>query len=79
MSKVEIEINTENIGKLLKSGETEAMLKGLAGQIANRAGSGYESDSYMTQGRVVASAYTATTDAIKDNSENNTLLMAVET
>ena len=78
MSKVKIEINTENIGALLKSGETESMLKGLADQIANRAGTGYASDTYMTPGRVVASAYTATTDAIKDNSENNTLLMAVE-
>lgn len=79
MSKVEVEINTENIGALLKSDETANMLKELAEQIANRAGTGYESDSYMTPGRVVASAYTATEDAIKDNSENNTLLMAVET
>lgn len=79
MSKVKIEINTENIGALLKSGETETMIKGLADQIASRAGTGYASDTYLTPGRVVASAYTATEEAVKDNSENNTLLMAVET
>lgn len=78
MSNVKIEINTENIGALLKSGETESMLKGLADQIANRAGIGYASDTYMTPGRVVASVYTATDEAIMDNLENNTLLMAVE-
>lgn len=78
MSNVKIEINTTNIGALLKSGETESVIKSLADQIANRAGTGYASDTYMTPGRVVASAYTATEEAVKDNSENNTLLIAVE-
>ena len=78
MSNVKIEINTTNIGALLKSGETESVIKSLADQIANMAGTGYASDTYMTPGRVVASAYTATEEAVKDNSENNTLLIAVE-
>lgn len=77
MSNVKIEINYDAVGALLKSGETEAMIKSIADDIAVKAGEGYESDTYMTPSRVVASAYTATSDAIVDNNDNNTLLSAM--
>lgn len=77
MSKVRIELNTEAVGSLLKSKSMKNMLSDIASDIAGRAGDGYSSDTKVLNTRVVASAYTATTDAMRDNSENNTLLGAL--
>ena len=45
--------------------------------MAARAGDGYATDVYQAGSRVIASVYTETEEAMKDNLENNTLLKAV--
>lgn len=77
MSSVTIELNDEGIQALLKSEEMKNLVDSLATSIANRAGEGYAHDIKMMDTRVIASAYTETTEAIRDNAENNTLLRAI--
>lgn len=75
MSKsVEIELNSPGIREMLRSAEMQAVLGEKASEIAGRCGAGYESDIYLTPGRAVASVFTATPDAVKDNAKNNTIL-----
>ena len=78
MSKnVEIELNSAGIREMLLSPEMQALLGELAAGVAGRAGPGYASDTYLTGGRAVASAYAETSAAIRDNLENNTLLRSI--
>ena len=63
MSKVRIELNSAGIREMLRSAE-----------VAGRAGDGYASDTYLTGGRAVASAFAESSEAIRDNLDNNTLL-----
>ena len=75
MSKpIKIELNSTGIREMLLSGEMQAVLGEMAAGIAGRCGAGYESDIYLTPGRAVASVFTATPEAAKDNSQNNTIL-----
>ena len=60
--------------ELLKSVEMQTMLGEQAADIAARCGDGYAYDTYMTPGRIVASVYTESDEAIKDNLDNNTIL-----
>lgn len=78
MSKVKLELNERGIIKLLKSHEMKVGLGDIAQNIAEKAGEGYESDIKYMRTRVIASAYTATEDAMKDNDKNNTLRKAVK-
>lgn len=77
MAKVRIELNSSGIQNLLKGSEVEALVKSKADEIATRAGRGYSSDSRQMPGRVIASAYTADEEAMRDNMENNTLLRSL--
>ena len=74
---IKVELNHEAVGELLKSSEMQELVKSYADEIAKRAGDGYASDTYNAGSRVIASAYTETEEAMEDNLENNTLLMAV--
>lgn len=74
MSKVKIELNSAGIREMLRSQEMQDLLYEKAAEIAARCGDGYEADVYLTGGRAVASAFTATPEAEKDNLDNNTLL-----
>lgn len=75
MSKsIEIELNSAGIREMLRSDEMQALLGEKAAAIAGRCGDGYESDVYMTPGRAIASVFTATPEAARDNSKNNTIL-----
>ena len=74
---IKVELNHEAVGELLKSSEMQELVKSYADEIAKRAGEGYASDTYNAGSRVIASAYTETEEAMEDNLENNTLLMAV--
>ena len=74
MSNVRIELNSPGIREMLRSAEMQAILKEHADEIAGRAGAGYSSDTHLTGGRAVASAYVDSKEAAKDNMENNTLL-----
>lgn len=59
---------------MLRSEEMQALLGEKASEIAGRCGSGYESDTHMTPGRVIASVYAESKEAVKDNLDNNTIL-----
>ena len=74
MSNVKIELNSAGIREMLRSAEMQALLGEKAAEIAGRCGEGYESDVHMTPGRAIASVFTATPEAAKDNSKNNTIL-----
>ena len=74
---IKVELNHEAVGEMLKSSEMQELIKSYADEIAKRAGEGYASDTYNAGSRVIASAYTETEEAMEDNLENNTLLMAV--
>lgn len=74
MSNVKVELNSAGIREMLRSPEMQALLGEKAAEIAGRCGDGYESDVHMTPGRAIASVFTATPEAAKDNSANNTIL-----
>lgn len=63
--------------QLLKSPEMQAIIREQAEAIAGRAGEGYEVVVKTGKNRCYANVITATTEARRDNSENNTLLRAV--
>ena len=74
---INVELNHEAVGEMLKSSEMQELIKSYADEIAKRAGEGYASDTYNAGSRVIASAYTETEEAMEDNLENNTLLKAM--
>lgn len=78
MSKVKVILNKSGVRQLLKSHEMKVGLGDIAQNIASKAGEGYESDIKYMRTRVIASAYTATEEAMKDNDKNNTLRKAVK-
>lgn len=78
MSKTKIELNSAAVRQLLKSSEMEAGIGALASGIASRAGEGYASDTRQMPTRVIASAYTDSTQAMEDSAENNTLLKVMK-
>lgn len=77
MAKFNFELNEAGVRELLRSAEMKTVCSEIASNIAGRAGSGYETDTYTGRNRVNASVYTSTKDAYKDNLKNNTLLKAV--
>ena len=76
MSKVKFELNRAGVRELLRSQEAMIVCQEYANNIRNRAGDGYEVDTYVGTNRANASVYAATYEARKDNYENNTLLKA---
>lgn len=78
MADVRIVLNSKGIRELLRSEEIGSAVKGVADGIAQRAGAGYASDTKVMPGRVIASAYTETPEAMQDNLDNNTLLRAMQ-
>ena len=78
MSKIRIELNSAGVRELLRSQSVADVLAEHAAAIAGRCGEGYAHDTHMTPGRVVASAYTETPEAMADNLRENTLLRAMQ-
>lgn len=78
LTKVCVELNSPAVRALLKSPEMEALLKEHADGIAARAGKGYAADTRQMGTRAIASAYTETLDAMRDNLKNNTLLRSMK-
>ena len=78
MSKIEIKLNYAGVGELLKSQEIADTVKEVAEQVAARAGDGYATDVYQAGTRVIASVYTGTRDAARDNLQNNTILRSLK-
>lgn len=77
MADVRIELDHNGIQSLLKSGEVEETLMKLGGDIANRAGDGYQSFPVNMPTRTIVRVSATTKDARRDNFKNNTLLKAV--
>lgn len=78
MSKAyQIKVNYAGVGELLKSDEMAALMQEYAQQTQQKAGDGYATDVFYGNSRVMASVYTETQEAAKDNLENNTLLKAL--
>lgn len=73
MSKLRIEINSDGVQELLKE-----IGRDVCGPMAQRAadacGDGYAADTHDAGTRVIASVYTETPEAYRDNLENNTIL-----
>ena len=59
---------------MLKSSEMQGILKDQADSIAQKCGKGYEIDPFVGKTRANVSVRTKSQEAVKDNSENNTLL-----
>lgn len=76
MSK-KFELNYRGVAELMKSPEMVAILKEKAKGIQERAGSGYETSTYVGKNRENVSVKTKTSKAIRDNNKNNTLLKAM--
>lgn len=79
MSKVRIELNRAGVGQLLKSDEVKNFISAEAERRAQGLGDGYGTDTYKAGTRVIASIFTESPEAAKENMENNTLLKAVST
>ena len=76
MSKVKFELNRAGVRDLMRSAEAIEVCRSYAEEIRNRAGTGYDVDTYVGINRANASVFAATEEARKDNYENNTLLKA---
>lgn len=76
-STVEIKVSYSQVGALLRGSETKAMLEQAASEVRGRCGDGYSSDTKSMGTRVIASVYTDTYEAMKDNLQNNTILKAL--
>ena len=74
MSKLKIELNSAGVRELMKSAEMTAGLRSIVSGIAAGCGGGYSHDMKIMGTRAIASAFTDTAEAMKDNSENNTIL-----
>lgn len=68
-----LEINSEGVRQLLKDVGQNACGQ-MAVNIATSCGEGYAADTYDAGSRVVASVYTDSGAAARDNLENNTIL-----
>lgn len=77
MSEVRIVLERGGINALLHSAELERGLSELASGIAERCGDGYASDTKQMPSRVIASAYTDSARARRDNQKNNTILRSL--
>lgn len=78
MSKVDIKLDYAAIGReVFKSPALEAQLDEIARQAAASLGEGYSHDTKLMPNRVIASVFTETEEAYRDNLENNTLARLV--
>ncbi len=67
-------LNSQGVSQLLKGEEMRGGLNQIGDAIAARCGDGYEVSPYVGQRRANVSISASSREAIKDNSENNTLL-----
>lgn len=78
MSKTKFELDRKGVADLMKSGNMQKVLKGYATGIRNRSGAGYEQDIHVGKNRANARVWADTSQAKKDNLDNNTLLKSVK-
>ena len=77
MAKVRIELNSDGIRELLRSGKMKAECEKRANEAVNKLGEGYTVTTHTGKNRVNASIIAETYQAKKDNLENNTILKAL--
>lgn len=77
MSKVKIELNGEGIVEMMNSNSMMIVLRAYAERVA--ANAGIDTDISLEEGKTRASARisTASDEAYRENSENNTLLRSL--
>lgn len=78
MAKVKVVLNRSGVRELLRSREMKAACADQARAVCARCGTGYTTDTYTGQNRVNAMVWPDTTEARRDNAENNTLLKALK-
>ena len=78
MSKFKFVLDKAGVGQLLKSKETESMLKSLADDAVSRLGEGHSSDSYVGKTRANASYSADSIRTKRRNLKSNTLLKALK-
>ena len=77
MSKMKFKLNSSGVRQLLQSAHMQTVLEQQASAIRNRAGIGYQQDTYVGKNRANAMVWADTHQAKRDNMKNNTLLKAV--
>ena len=78
MSKLKVVLNTEEVGKLLKSEAMREICEEHASAAVSVLGSGYDCGTYMGTDRVKANVYAKTAKAKRENLKNNTILKAMQ-
>ena len=78
MDKLRVELNRSGVRELLKSPEMAALLQEQTDAIAGRCGDGYGTDTALMETRMIASVFTDTKEAYRDNLDNNTILRALQ-
>ncbi len=75
MSDFKFVLDRAGVRELMQSQEMQDVLVDFAGQVADRAGDGY--DVYVGTNRANVSVMTATEEAMADNLDHNTLEKAI--
>lgn len=76
-NKTRFELNPAGVRELLRSKEMNDIVSKKAQQAQSRLGPGYLTDTYTGKNRVNAMVWADSSQAKKENSENNSLLKAV--
>lgn len=77
MSKTKIVLNRKGVRELLRSQEMMNVCASYAKKAVQKLGDGYEVSNHVGKNRVNSSVRTVTSEAVKENMENNTILKAV--
>lgn len=77
MAKFKFELDKAGVGQLLKGAEMQGVLNGYASSALSRLGDGYDTETFVGFDRAHVIVKAVTTEARRENSENNTLLKAV--
>ena len=77
MTELEFTLNSEGIGKLLKSDEIGEATAQFGQAVLNRCGSGYTMDTRVGKYRNITRVKAVSDEAITDCKQNNTLLKAL--
>lgn len=78
MSKVVVKLNRAGVRELLRGEEMQQGLNGLAFSAQSRLGDGYGVQYFVGKNRAIAEVNATSPQAIRENSENNTILKALK-
>ena len=70
-------LNRSGVKELLKSAEMQSVLREYTSTVERNAGSGYSSNVKVGRNRASGRVYAYTSEARRENSENNTLLRSL--